>query len=102
MPDMLKTSRMTRTAALFASGWLAAAGLARADPPGSDSLYRTKCTACHKLYPARKYTYQKLELYAARYGKGLNPEERSRLLDYFKENAKQEGGEDIGRLKRKG
>lgn len=63
---------------------------------GQDLLYRAKCAACHKVYPPRKYTYQKLQVYVTRYGKGLTDEERQRLLEYLKENAKQERGEEVG------
>lgn len=76
--------------ALYLSGCMAVPGQADAEARESDSLYRVKCTACHRLYPARKYTYQKFQIYVARYGKGLSDEERRRLLDYLKENAKQE------------
>ena len=55
-----------------------------------DLLYRAKCTACHRLYQPQKHTYQKLQTYVIRYGKGLSDEERRRLLDYLKESAKQE------------
>ena len=55
-----------------------------------DLLYRAKCTACHRVYPPRNYTYQKFQVYITRYGGGLSDEERQRLLDYLKENAKQE------------
>lgn len=52
-------------------------------------LYRAKCTACHRVYPPKNYTYHKLQTYAATYGKGLNDEDRRKLLEYLKENAKQ-------------
>ncbi len=55
-----------------------------------DVLYRSKCIACHKVYSPQKYTYQKLQTYVTRYGKGLSDEERRRILDYLKENTKQE------------
>lgn len=55
-----------------------------------DSLYRRKCAVCHRLYPPRNHAYSKFQAYVAKYGKGLNAEERQRLLEYLKENAKQE------------
>jgi len=55
-----------------------------------DLLYRAKCAACHKVYPPQKYTYQKFQIYVTRYGKALSDEERRKLLDYLKENAKKE------------
>ena len=55
-----------------------------------DTLYRTKCSACHRVYPPKEHTYQTLQTQVARYGKGLNDVERQRLLEYLKENAKQE------------
>lgn len=55
-----------------------------------DLLYRAKCTACHRLYPLQNYVYQKLQIYVARYGKGFSDEERQSILEYLKENAKQE------------
>lgn len=60
-----------------------------------DALYRTKCSACHRVYPPREHTYQILKEHVAKYGKGLNDDERQRLLEYLKENSKQgpiEGG----------
>jgi len=63
-----------------------------------DQLYRAKCTACHRLYQSKKHTYNKLQTYVTRYGKGLSDEERRRLLEYLKENAKDEpkGGGEMG------
>lgn len=59
-----------------------------ADAKSSDTLYRAKCASCHRVYPPGNYTYEKFETYVARYGKGLEPEERGRLLDYLKESSK--------------
>lgn len=67
---------------------LAAAGQSEAKTQGPDTLYRAKCTACHRVYPPQEHTYQILEEHVARYGKGLDDEERRRILEYLKENAK--------------
>lgn len=75
---------------MFLLGCIAAVKQINAEARDPDLLYRAKCTACHRLYPPRNYTYQKWEAYVARYGKGLSDEERQRLLEYLKENAKQE------------
>jgi hypothetical protein len=88
---------MRKTILIFALslfGCMAGSGQAEAGGQESDSLYRAKCTACHRLYPARKHTYRKLQVYVARYGKGLNDEERMRLLKYLSENAKEERVEE--------
>ena len=76
-------------------GCMAIPGKAYAEERESDSLYRAKCAACHRLYPARKHTYQKLQTYVTRYGRGLSDEERRRLLEYLKKNAKQEREEGV-------
>lgn len=55
-----------------------------------DLLYRVKCAACHRLYQPQNHSYQKLQTYVTEYGRGLSTEERQRLLEYLKENAKQE------------
>jgi hypothetical protein len=57
---------------------------------GPDVVYRAKCTVCHRAYPPQNYTYQKLQVYVTKYARGLSVEERRRLLEYLKENAKQE------------
>lgn len=88
--------------AMFLIGCVATTKQVNAQAQDTDLLYRAKCTACHRLYPAQNYTYQKFQIYVARYGRGLSDEERQRLLEYLKENAKQErerGGEDEQRLK---
>ncbi|MDP3788974.1 MAG: cytochrome c [Candidatus Omnitrophota bacterium] len=77
---------------MYVFSCMAAAKQADAEERDPDLLYRAKCTACHRVYPPRKYTYQKLETYVTRYGKGLSDEERRRLLEYLKENAKQGEG----------
>lgn len=72
-----------------------AAKEAGAAEKNQDLLYRAKCASCHRVYPPQKYTYQKFQNYVARYGKSLTDEERRRLLEYLKENAKQERGEEV-------
>ena len=74
---------------MFLFGCMAATKQVNAEARDPDLLYRAKCTACHRLYPPRNYTYQKSQAYVARYGRGLSDEERRRLLEYLKENAKQ-------------
>ncbi|MEK6715469.1 MAG: hypothetical protein AABY43_05445 [Candidatus Omnitrophota bacterium] len=54
-----------------------------------DELYSLKCTSCHRLYPVGLYAYKELLNYTHKYGRGLTADERSRLLGYFKANAKQ-------------
>lgn len=76
--------------AMLLSGCMAAAKPVFAEAQDPDLLYRAKCTACHRLYPPRKFTYQKFEAYITKYGKNLSDEERQGLLDYLKENAKQQ------------
>jgi len=76
--------------AMLLFGCMAATKPAFAEERNPDLLYRTKCTACHRVYPPRNYTYQKLQIYVARYGKGFSDEERRSILEYLKENAKQE------------
>lgn len=61
-----------------------------AEDQDADLLYRAKCASCHRVYTTKKYTYQKFQAYIIKYGRGLNDEERRRLLEYLKENAKQE------------
>lgn len=63
---------------------------AAAATQNADLLYRSKCAACHRVYPPEKYTYRTLQSRVATYGKKLGDEERRRLLKYLKENAKQE------------
>ena len=75
---------------IFLLGCMAAAKQVNAEARDPDLLYRAKCAACHRVYPPQKYTYQKLQAYVTKYGKGLSDEERQRLLEYLKENAKQE------------
>ena len=75
---------------MFLFGCIAATKQLNAEAQDTDLLYRAKCTACHRLYPPQNYTYQKSQAYVARYGKGLSDEERQRLLEYLKENAKQD------------
>lgn len=75
---------------MFLFGCMAAAKQVDAEARDPDLLYLAKCTACHRLYPPQNYTYQKSQAYVSRYGRGLNDEERQRLLEYLKENAKQE------------
>jgi len=75
---------------MFLIGCVATTKQLYAEARDPDLLYRAKCTACHRLYPPQNYTYQEFQTYVTRYGKGLNDEERQRLLDYLKENAKQE------------
>jgi hypothetical protein len=60
----------------------------KSQEPGT--LYRTKCSSCHRVYPLKEHTYQVLKEDVATYGKGLNDDERQKLLEYLKENAKQE------------
>ncbi len=71
-------------------GCMAATKPAFAEERDPDVLYRSKCTACHRVYPPQNYTYQKSLAYVTRYGRSLSDEERQRLLEYLKENAKQE------------
>ncbi len=80
---------------MFLFGYIAAAKQVNAEEQDPDLLYRAKCTACHRIYPPLKYTYQKFQDYVARYGRGLSDEERRRLLEYLKENAKQERNEEV-------
>lgn len=76
---------------MLLSGCMAAAGPVNKVMTGTPgSLYRVKCAACHRIYPPENYTYQKLQSYATKYGKGLSVDERQRLLEYLKDNAKQE------------
>ena len=75
---------------IFLLGCMTAAKQVNAGARDPDLLYRAKCAACHRVYPPQKYTYQKLQAYVTKYGKGLSDEERQRLLEYLKENAKQE------------
>lgn len=75
---------------MFLFGCTAATKQINAEARDTDLLYRAKCTACHRLYPPQNYAYQKWDAYVTRYGKGLSDEERQRLLEYLKENAKQE------------
>lgn len=84
---------------IFLIGCVAMTKQVNAQARDTDLLYHAKCTACHRLYPIQNYTYQKFQIYVTRYGKGLSEEERQRLLDYLKENAKQErkGGVRMGK-----
>ena len=86
--DNLKVVVLVSAMSLF--GFMAATKQVDAEARDSDLLYRAKCTACHRLYPPQNYTYQKFQAYVTKYGRGLSDEERQRLLEYLKENAKQE------------
>lgn len=73
-------------------GCMYTAKQATAATQDEDLLYRAKCAACHRVYPPKKYTYQTLREHVTTYGKGLGGEERRRLLEYLRKNAKQEQG----------
>ena len=75
---------------MFLAGCTATTRPINTETQGPDLLYRAKCAVCHRLYPPENHTYQKFQAYVTKYGKGLNAEERQRLLGYLKENAKQE------------
>jgi len=51
----------------------------------AERLYRANCSLCHRLHNPGLYTYQKLETYVEKYGKGLAVKEREDLLKYLKE-----------------
>ncbi len=83
----LRVSVLACVMLFFCRMYAAKEAYAQAQDP--DLLYRAKCTSCHRLYPPQKHTYQKFQAYVIRYGKGLSDEERRRILEYLKENAKQ-------------
>lgn len=84
----MRAAVLALTMVLF--GCVSPPGEALAAGRDPDLLYRAKCAACHRVYPPRNYTYQKYLDYVAKYGKGMSHEERRELLEYLKENAKQE------------
>jgi len=53
-------------------------------------FYRSNCSICHRLYSPDMYSYQKLEHYVKKYGRGLTSREREVLLEYLKENSKEQ------------
>ena len=60
-------------------------------PPISEGerLYRAQCSRCHRLYFPESYTFEKLEQYVDKYGRGIASEDRQLLTDYLKEASKE-------------
>lgn len=75
---------------ILLSGCMAKTKQVNTVTPSRDLLYRVKCAACHRLYQPQNYLYQELQPYVIKYGRGLSAEDRQRLFEHLKENAKQE------------
>ena len=55
-----------------------------------EKLYQSNCSLCHRLYSPNLYTYNKLEKYIKKFGRGLGIEERRKLSEYLKEVSREQ------------
>ena len=76
-------------AVLFLAGCTATSRQIKPAPGGAEMLYRSNCSACHRLRPPALYTYPKLKEYVDKYTRGLSVEERQNLLQYLEQNSKE-------------
>lgn len=76
------------------SGCLAVEKQIKPEVSSEERIYRSNCGICHRLHPPDLYTYQELEKYIEKFGRGLSAEKFRKLSEYLKGAAKKVNKDD--------